>query len=872
MLYMKKILLILTIFIILNFRLFAGEIFIKQLSFATELLLMIENIDVLNSEINNNSAIVTFNKNLDIKVDNIEDNFIESIRSMNNQLIINLKIPANIDTVVGEKEVKIFITKRKVNSDFNIKNIIESPKSLASKEIIKDASAESELLAIKNKIENEDFQNAISQINDFINKHGDNMYGQEAYFLLGKAYMGLGRFSEKNYVQASQIFEDFAKRYSNSYLYIDALWNSAVAKENAGLYYEAIFVYRNIISAMPDTEIAKNAYEKIGQIYENIGQYDKAIDSYKEMISKFQSNNIKIYAKIGMLYNQLKDINASYEYFSKIIDRDIEYNELGEDILFNFASVLEKKEFYDRAISTYEKIYNLYPQGKYADLAIFNAAQILEKTGKDKLADQLYLDAKNKYSNKKGGQISAIRYAKKYLDKNITDYWFEFLKDALNSDIDVNIKSEGYLLIIQSYFREKMFDNALEYIKLFESSFYDSPYLSQVYEIKQKIYMENAKNYFNNGNLNMAKNELSRLLNEFPDTQFKKEINSILEDIRFKEINDLFNSKKYYDAIKFAQEYIATNEALKNNDRWNDLLDNAYYEYILILNRAGNIDNTLLFLKEYFINIENGKNINVLKEILNSNLLQKFSNLAEEENHIDILKTYRDNISWIKYLSEDTKGSVLSYVAYAYYSLGEIQKAKEIIRNIKGVQNNDIFIIKTLLNEDIADYDINKLNAKQINFLANEFYKTNPVKGIDELKKYTSNMELSFLLRAKMLERIDNSQIVENFYNEIFNYNNYPNQDLIRLLLNGGIYFYIANNYNRSKQFFEKIVDLKNADDAILGDSHYYLGRISLQNKDETNAIKHFTEVTSKYKNSSFYKDATVELEDLNWKKKLRNQ
>ncbi|MBC7196134.1 MAG: hypothetical protein H5U39_02640 [Deferribacterales bacterium] len=417
-----------------------------------------------------------------------------------------------------------------------------------------------------------------------------------------------------------------------------------------------------------------------------------------------------------------------------------------------------------------------------------------------------------------------------------------------------------------------MFDNALEYIKIFESYFFDSPYLSQVYDVKQKIYMENAKNYFKNSNLDMAKNELSKLLNEFPDTKFKKEINSILEDIRYNEILALLNDRKYHDVIDQAQAYMATNKELTNADRWKELLDIAYYEYITMLDSTGNIDTTLLFLKEYFINIENGKHSNKLKEILNSNLLHKFSKLAEESNHIDILKTYHDNISWLKYLTESTKDSIFSYVAYAYYSLGEIQKAKKIIQNIKGVKNNDIFIIKMLLNENTADYDINKLDINQIKFLANEFYKTNPIKGINELRKYTVNRELAYILRAKMINKINDSLIVENFYNEIFDYNNYTSQEIIRLLLNGGIYFYNTNNYDKSKQFFEKIIALKKVDDNILGDSHYYLGKIHLQNRDEENALKHFNEVSIKYKNSSFYKEAVMELEDLNWKKKLRNQ
>jgi tetratricopeptide (TPR) repeat protein len=868
---MRKILLV---FAISAFSLmcFAGEILIKQLDYATELYIKEDKVEILSSQLNDKNATITFNKNIDINVEKLSDIFIKNMTSDKNKLYISLKMPASLDTAKVSDGVKIIFSKKIINNNANVKNVIESPKAITGKKILKDPQAESDILKIKNAINNEDYQNAILQINDFLSKHGDDIYGQEAYYLLGIAYMGLGKISDKNYVQASAIFEDFAKRFTNSYLYIDALWNSATAKEKAGLYYEAIFEYRNIISAMPETDIARKAYEKIGLIYENIGQFDKAIESYKEMLSIFKIDNVKFYAKIGMLYSQLKDINAAYEYFSKIIDKDIEYNELGEDILFSLAEILEKKEFYNRAIDVYEKIYNLFPDGKFADLAMYNAAKIFEKTGKDKIADQLYLDTKNKYYNKKGGLLAALRYADKYLDKNITDYWVEFLNYVINTDIDVNIRAEGYLLIIRSYFREKIFDKTLEYIKIFETNFFDSPYLQQVYEIKQKIYMENAKNFFMQNDLKMAKAEIDKLLTEFPDTKFKDEIGKILEYIKFTEINSLLEQKKYLDAIKSSEEYLASRTSSTDIKRWKKLLDKAYYEYILSLENSGNFDASELFTKEYFINIREGESSKKLQDILNRNLVRKFSKLAEDRNYIDILKSYNDNKSWIKYLYQDAKESIFSYVAYAYYSLGEIKRAKDIITQIKDVKNNEVFIIKLLLNEDTFNYDINKLNQEQLQFLAKEFYKNDPKRGFNELKKYKQDYKLSVMLRNILTEKITDDAILKDFYTEIFKFNISEDNELSRILFKAGVYYFNNKNYLQARSFFEKLFNLNNIDNKIKGDAAFYLGKIALNEGNNDEAIKYFQNVADNFKESEYYDKATVELRDLNWKKKLRSQ
>jgi len=865
---MKKFFLIALLLLLLVTNLLAGELFIKQLGFATELLIKYNNTKLVDEVKSENSITLIFEKSLELNLTEFSDNLVKKISTSNNKLIIQHIKDVTVDTITEKNQVRVLISKKKVESGANIKNIIESPVTVKGAEKFKDPVAEAELTEIKNRISNRDFENAIPKINDMISKHKDGIYAQEAYFLLGKVYMELGAVSPKNYITAASIFEDFTKKYPVSYLFADALWNSAQAKELAELYYEAIFDYRNIISTLPDTEIALNAHKKIANIYENIGQLDKAIENYQEILKKLKKQDPVITAKIGMLFTQLKDIDAAYEYFSKIPPADIEHLDFNEEILFSFAQVLSEKGNYERAIEVYGKIYNLYPDGKYADLAMYNTALIFEKTDKDTLANSLLLEAKNKYPNKTGGLLATLRYVEKFMDRNITEHWINFLQNVLNSS-DLNIKAKGNLLIIKSFYREKNYEKALNYILEFEKNFFDTPQLTEAYEIKQKIYLDKAQEFYSKNEFENSKNQLQKLLTEFPETKLKEDALKILEDINYNEATLLYFDQKYLETIRFVEAFFAESEKLYTPKRWYDLLGNSYYEYIKILNKSGDIENTLMMLKSYFINFEDDAlYMKEMRGILNQNLIKKFNELSKDENYVEILKSYFDNISWLTYLDEETTDTILSYVAYSYYALGVYHKAKEVIQKVKGVKNNKMFTIKLLLNVDTENYDINNLTSDELKLLADEFFKNDPVRGYFELKKYTKDKELSLITRGKLVSQIEDKNIKKSFYNEILSLTDYKSSEILNLLFEGGVFYYNEKEFQNAKEMFNRLI-LYKSDNPLIGDAKYYLGRIYLLEKEENKAFDQFKDVVENYKNSIFYNQALTELEDLNWKRKI---
>lgn len=854
-----------------DFYAIAGEIVLRQLGFATELLIKTENVRMETYKYDKNRLTLVFEKSLTLGVSkDIDDKLFKKVYSIGKNLFLEFSADAIVEVISSDLTVRILASKKKTVDNVNIKNIIEDPKKIKTGQIRKDPLAEQALADIKNMASAGDYDNAILKINDFLLKHPKDLYGQEAYFLLGDIYLKLGEVSPKNYIQASSIFEDFAKKYSDSYLYLDALWNSAVAKEKAGLYYEAVFEYRNIISAMEDTEIARKSYEKIGTIYETIGQYDKAIEGYREMLSKTNKKDFKIISRIGMLYNQLNDLNSAYEYFAKIIDEDPDYGELGEDVLFAMADVLNKKEFFDRAIKIYSKIYNIFPEGKYADIAMYNSALILEKQGKNQLADKIFIDAKEKFPQKNGGLLSTLNYAKKYMADHNTDYWLDFLRDTINTITDLNIRGEAFVIIINSFTREKLYDEALGYIKMFEQTFFDSPFLSEVYDIKQKINLESAREAFLKGDFNSARNILSKILTEFPDTKYQDEMNRILEDIRYSEIELLVENKQYIDAIKGAEIFFASAGKIYEPERWNKLLDDSYKNYIILSDLDKNTQSVIIYAKQYFINIPKGKHTEEVKKIFEKNLLSLFNKSVKDGDYIEVINIYQNNIQWVDMFDENTKDSVFSYVAYALHSLGEFDKGKEIIKKVKGVKNPDIYVIKTLFGEDTGNYDINILNEEKLTFLTRELKVINPLKGYELLKKYIKDEILSLKLRGSIVPaKLKNAELLKKYYNEILTVD--FDSRISDILIAGGKYYFSGKDYDNAEKFFKKVIS-ESSEKELQASAKYFLGKIAIEKNSEDIALKYFEDIKDNYKDSAYYKRALKEFGDLSWKKKLKTE
>ncbi|BAI80307.1 hypothetical protein DEFDS_0831 [Deferribacter desulfuricans SSM1] len=641
------------LFLLFSVSVFAYGIYVNESEFATEI--KIDNIKPFISEItkSDNSLIIKLTTSAKLSsIKKFQNKFVDKLEVKDDKMIV--KFNDNVDYFYryDDNNLLLIFAPRKEISDIKLKSIIEKPILKAKSKKIKDADAEKVLAEADEYVNNGLYNNAITKLLDLISTHKNDFYAQEAYYKLGMVYYKLGEDDPKNYLKAADYLADFASKFPDHYLASDALYYSALSKEKAGMYYEAIFDYKRVILTYPNTLNAKKSYFKIVNIYENIGQYDKAINALKEYSDKFEDNSVEVLARIGKLYFLLKDIELAKEYFIKIIDKKNDILKLGPDTLFAIAKTFEVKGEIDYAINIYSKIYNIYPESKYADLAMYNTALLMEKKGKDRLADSLLLECKDKYKNRQGGEKAAIHYAEKHLKEQPTEYWLDFFSDILSKSSDVNNMAKANRLIIESFYYSKRYDEALASIKEFEAKFFDSLELNRVYDIKQKIYLEYAKRFLKEGNYSLSKSYVDKLLQEFPDSKYRVEAAKISESISLIIVRKEFTNTKYEKALSLAQDYLLNHKSIYFKTEWDKLIGDLYYRLYKKALKEGNEVKAVALAKEYMVYYPNGKYKGEFLDYIFNYLMKMTLNYIKNGDYIKVIKLYSDNSGWIKKMNK----------------------------------------------------------------------------------------------------------------------------------------------------------------------------------------------------------------------------
>lgn len=116
----------------------------------------------------------------------------------------------------------------------------------------------------------------------------------------------------------------------------------------------------------------------------------------------------KILEEILSLENRIiktEDINDQKFLINEISNNYIvflnnyENSDFYPDILFKYAELLKSINKIDKAVFYYKKIYNLYPDSKFAPISIINQASCYDKIGKTNFSIELYNLFLSKYPN-----------------------------------------------------------------------------------------------------------------------------------------------------------------------------------------------------------------------------------------------------------------------------------------------------------------------------------------------------------------------------------------------------------------------------------------------------------------------------------------
>lgn len=178
-----------------------------------------------------------------------------------------------------------------------------------------------------------------------------------------------------NVWDASLLYGQVEKKFK-----YDEIGHQAKLKNALVFYYAGDFGWAqsqlNVLKGSTSKLISNDAVELSAFITENLG-----IDSNAEALTLF--------AHVELLNAQHKYDSALFQL--DLIDKLFPGHELGDDILFEKASIYFEQGKYSEAATTYLKIPELYPYGVLVDNALMEAALIYENQLKDKeLAMKLF--------------------------------------------------------------------------------------------------------------------------------------------------------------------------------------------------------------------------------------------------------------------------------------------------------------------------------------------------------------------------------------------------------------------------------------------------------------------------------------------------
>lgn len=257
-----------------------------------------------------------------------------------------------------------------------------------------------------------------------------------------------------------------------------------------GKYNEAIQIYSKVKEVYPDTDWARISLLMIAKSQEKLGQVDAAIDEYKLLITKHKDTDF------------------------------------AEEAFFAIARLYASKGKTDNAIKAYESYIKNYPFGQFKSMALFNVASLYKEKKRYSKAIEKYQEILNNFPSELWFYSwAAINIGHIYMIKDNYDAAIESYQRVLN------IEKNKFLYTLSLLYKGQAFIEKGDYktaISIFKKILKTTSYFSE-----EALYGL-AKAYYNATMIVMAKETMESLLQLYPKTIWKNEVNNKLKSIKKK--------------------------------------------------------------------------------------------------------------------------------------------------------------------------------------------------------------------------------------------------------------------------------------------------------------------------------------------------
>lgn len=853
----------------------AQDIYLKKNRFFTELVIAgaAENIkDVKKGE---RTITLSFAKNLSAGFSGrLDDRFISKITVKGENLILDFAPDTDFTFMTEGVDAKVVASRKRKADDIKLGYGIEDAIIRKGSGIVENAEADRQLGIADELVAKGANEQAAVVLEGLLASDINAYYKQETLFRLGNAYYGMGGGSYKNYITASQIFDDFTNLYPDSYLFRDALVRSADAKEKADMYYEAIFAHEKIIRLVQNENIQKNSYKKIADIYQTLGQTDRAIEARENYLKRFKDDRDPQTAVIGQLYYNKGDVDTAFRYFQGLTGRKIDYSKFTPESLYAMGEVFDRRGRTEEALNAFRRVYGYYPSYEKSDMAMYRSAQMYEKLGNKKQADTQLLDTVKKYPKEPGGLLASIRYANSHIGEKNTQEWEKFLASALASK-DFEILEQADIVIIKSLFHEKAYDKTLERIDRFGRRSYSSPLMTTAYEIKQRIRLQQAKQAYDETRFDQAQEYVNTLLKEFPDSPFRREAKTIGQAVSYGRTEARYNNGDFKGVIDFTEQFLTDETEVIEPAKWNRLLDNAYFGMVKKDFDAARVPQALVNAKQYIAQFgREGAHIKDITGMAERLTLTMIRRRFEGNRFLDVIQTYSENQQIIDSSAQEPfKDNVKAYAAFSLYKMSMPDKAGELLATVGKTKTPVYWLTSLLLGNGEINFQVNSIDPETLIFLADEAEKKNTDTAVKLLDEYSRDPKLAAQQKFKISKNISDDakreQLLVRIYQDV---NSNPKKRFAgyeEVSLDMGILYYKKNSFRPAVDALGAFLKNYTPRDEKRAEGLYYMGKSYIKLKDNDNAVKNYMELLESVPNSVYASAARSELEEIQWRKSL---
>ena len=168
---------------------------------------------------------------------------------------------------------------------------------------------------------------------------------------------GLGDLNPLNFFRKNKDFEKVVPTLEEQRTAIELYQQGKDALQN-GKAGRAVRTFREITKEYPHTDVAPNAFSRLGEIYRDSRKWEKSFDTFQEIIDRY----------------------PDYEGFEETVARQFEIAEaLMQGARGKFLRIFPGFKNYEKAQEFMEQVYQNAPAGKTAPLALMNLARIAQQ-------------------------------------------------------------------------------------------------------------------------------------------------------------------------------------------------------------------------------------------------------------------------------------------------------------------------------------------------------------------------------------------------------------------------------------------------------------------------------------------------------------